>query len=596
MEGTRSKNKQLCSDFMLLENILAKQLVILPQEEDYGFNNKKKNKGMVVKLIQRGSLAEVRPPGCWQGLCAGSKAEAAGLSAGQCILGVNCSSMASEGALGVLKHFRAFQSCGQEWPVTGLTSAVPVPLAEPPSRWPSGHPTVENINLEPGVMCEYVSSIDIWYHMQERIMESCGCFGLTAKFVAQLKSWVSPAFKQAALELHVLCSLNFWPTNYHVNLMEVSNPKITPSVGRSFSIQFRRTPSLISLDPNKCSSKQDFVMSYTRVRSNSSYLGSDKMGSDEWPPRTGRAPVHWLSGYFEPTSMFALYGKNHLLLALLKCTEGEWAMLEDIWVTLSELDSVTFSFKQLDKNCVANTNVFYHIEGSQEALNVVFYFSGYHFSKLPSRQENRASLQPHTVLFTKAQLSSVPETTWFPELGLYSQPTPVVQMFYLELLNLPKDASTTAMKIDQLICPINALDELCHLVKSFVHSKPGTSRSLGASLIPVSSELCYHLGACQMAMSILSVSLEQVAILAQSHGLLPKCMMQATDMQKQDPRVEILAKNVSVKDHMPQGAPCHDPSCPAADPAVRFHPWVTVRMWRHLHPQDLCSNSLQTTQ
>ncbi|MBZ3871014.1 Phosphatidylinositol 3,4,5-trisphosphate-dependent Rac exchanger 1 protein [Sciurus carolinensis] len=79
----------------------------------------------------------------------------------------------------------------------------------------------------------------------------------------------------------------------------------------------------------------------------------------------------------------------------------KWAMLEDICVTLSELESVTFSFKQLDENCVANTNVFYHIEGSQQALKVVFYLNGYHFSKLPSHQENRASLQPHTVLFTK---------------------------------------------------------------------------------------------------------------------------------------------------------------------------------------------------
>ncbi|MBZ3888825.1 Phosphatidylinositol 3,4,5-trisphosphate-dependent Rac exchanger 1 protein [Sciurus carolinensis] len=102
------------------------------------------------------------------------------------------------------------------------------------------------------------------------------------------------------------------------------------------------------------------------------------------------------------------------------------------------------------------------------------------------------------------------------------------------------DASTTAMKIDQLICSINALDELCHLVKSFVHSKSGTRKSMGTGLLPVSSELCYHLGACQIAMcstsmqrSILSVSLEQGAVLAQSHGLLPKCMMQATDMQKQ---------------------------------------------------------------
>ncbi|MBZ3883619.1 Phosphatidylinositol 3,4,5-trisphosphate-dependent Rac exchanger 1 protein [Sciurus carolinensis] len=685
MEGTSSKNKQLCSDFKLLENILAKWLLILPQEEDYGFNFKKKNKVVVLKLVQRGSLAEMtgllegrkmysnnkdlvllRPfskvesllnkcfcshcplhiwgaiPLCVYAVGSSSKAEAAGLSAGQCILKVNCSSMASEGALGVLKHFQAFQSCGQEalissqtsvspfvgpaepqihqssahlWDWTSgvggrLASAVPVPLAEPARGWSSGHPTVENMDLESGVMCEYVCSMGIWYHMLERIMESCGCFFLTAKILEafaaddsafmqncgwlmamssaimimsysefcnifntklesigqritcyqqisappQLKSRVSPAFKQAALEPHVLCSLNFWPTNCHVNLMEVSNPKMTPSVGRSFSIQFRRMPSLIGLDPKQ---------------------------------------------------------------------EGEWAMLEDMWVTLSELNSVTFSFKQLDENCVPNTNVFYHIEGSQQALKVVFYFNGYHFSKLPSRQENRASLQPHTVLFTKGA-----EIEALGILGLEKGMT-----FYLEPVNLPMDASTTAMKIDQLICPINAIDELCHLLKSFMHSKPGNSRSLGSGLLPVSCELCYHLGACQMAMcstgmqrSILSVSLEQVAILAQNHGLLPKCIMQVTNMQKQerpgwtegscmhpvwgevmwdwvssyqllehrtlqpgppgltalsfqDPRVEILAKNVSVKDHMPQDAPWCVAPCPSSSrgPSTLADCWCCPR-------------------
>lgn len=52
----------------------------------------------------------------------------------------------------------------------------------------------------------------------------------------------------------------------------------------------------------------------------------------------------------------------------------------------------------------------------------------------------------------------------------------------------------------QLIRPINALDELCRLMKSSVHPKPGAAGSLGAGLIPISSELCYRLGACQIAM------------------------------------------------------------------------------------------------
>lgn len=36
---------------------------ILPQEDDYGFDLEEKNKAVVVKSVQRGSLAEVRPTG-----------------------------------------------------------------------------------------------------------------------------------------------------------------------------------------------------------------------------------------------------------------------------------------------------------------------------------------------------------------------------------------------------------------------------------------------------------------------------------------------------------------------------------------------------
>lgn len=36
---------------------------IPPQEDDYGFDLEEKNKAVVVKSVQRGSLAEVRPTG-----------------------------------------------------------------------------------------------------------------------------------------------------------------------------------------------------------------------------------------------------------------------------------------------------------------------------------------------------------------------------------------------------------------------------------------------------------------------------------------------------------------------------------------------------
>ncbi|XP_024857072.1 phosphatidylinositol 3,4,5-trisphosphate-dependent Rac exchanger 1 protein isoform X2 [Bos taurus] len=1041
MEGTSSKNKQLRNDFKLVENILAKRLLILPQEEDYGFDIEEKNKAVVVKSVQRGSLAEmaglqvgrkifsinedlvflrplaevesilnqsfcsrhplrllvatkakeiVKVPDHPEALCfqirgaappyvyavgRGSEAAAAGLCAGQCILKVNGNNVTNDGASEVLEHFQAFRSrqeealglyqwiyrthedaqeareaAGEDPSGEGageedqLNSAFPLmSLGAQPSQHedsPLVSLTVDNVHLEHGVVYEYVSTAGVKCHVLEKIVEPRGCFSLTAKileafaaddsvfvqncgrlmalssnmrtmshfefrnicdtklesigqriacyqeFAAQLKSRISPPFKQAPLEPHPLCGLDFCPTNCHVNLMEVSYPKTTPSVGRSFSIRFGRKPSLIGLDPeqghlnpmsytqhcittmaapswkclpaadgdpqrqgpndssfgpangalgqedrglsfllkqedreiqdaylqlftkldvalkemkqyvtqinrllstitepsssgscdpavaeeasspplvseesemdrtdhgaskkvcfkvceedqedsghdtmsyrdsySECNSNRDSVLSYTSVRSNSSYLGSDEMGSGDELPCDMRIPsdkqdklhgclehlfnqvdsIHTLlkgpvmSRAFEETKHFPMDhslqefkqkeectirgrnliqisiqedpwnlpnsiktlvdniqryvedGKNQLLLALLKCTDTElqlrrdgifcqalvaavcafseqllaalsyrynnngeyeessrdasrkWleqvaatgvllhcqsllspavkeerTMLEDIWVTLSELDNVTFSFKQLDENCVANTNVFYHIEGSRQALKVVLYLDSYHFSKLPSRLESGASLRLHTVLFTKAlesmEVSPPPGSQAVEDLQqeINAQSLEKVQQyyrklraFYLERSNLPTDASTTAVKIDQLIRPINALDELCRLMKSLVHPKPGAAGSLGAGLIPISSELCYRLGACQIAMcatgmqrSTLSLSLEQAAILARSHGLLPKCIMQATDiMRKQGPRVEILAKNLRVKDQVPQGAP-----------------------------------------
>ncbi|KFO35890.1 Phosphatidylinositol 3,4,5-trisphosphate-dependent Rac exchanger 1 protein [Fukomys damarensis] len=1040
MEGTSGKNKQLRSDFRLVENVLAKRLLVLPQEEDYGFDVEEKNKAVVVKSVQRGSLAEmaglqvgrkiysinedlvflrpfsevesilsqsfcsrrplrllvatkaketIKVPDHPEALCfqihgaappfvyavgRGSEAMAAGLCAGQCVLKVNGHNVMNDGALEVLEHFQAFRSrqeealglyqwvyhshegaqqarASQEDPSGDgareedqLDSALPLLSLGPQLSLCEDSPvvslTVDNVHLEHGVVYEYTSTAGVRCHVLEKIVEPRGCFGLTAKileafaaddstfvqncgrlmamssamvtmphyefhnicdtklesigqriacyrqFAGQLRARVSPAFKQAVLEPHPLCGLDFCPTNCHVNLMEVSYPKTTPSIGRSFSIRFGRKPSLIGLDPeqghlnpmsytqhcittmaapswkclpvdgdpqgqglndssfgpasgglsqedrglsfllkqedreiqdaylqlftkldvalkemkqyvtqinrllstiteptsvgpcdpplpeeasssplvseesemdrsdhggikkvcfkvseedqedsghdtmsyrdsySECNSNRDSVLSYTSVRSNSSYLGSDEMGSGDELPCDMRIPsdkqdkLHGclehlfnqvdsintllkgpvMSRAFEETKHFPMEhslqefkqkeectirgrsliqisiqedpwnlpnsiktlvdniqryvedGKNQLLLALLKCTDAElqlrrdaifcqalvaavctfseqllaalsyrynnngeyeessrdasrkWleqvaatggllhcqsllspaavkeerTMLEDIWVTLSELDNVTFSFKQLDENYVANTNVFYHIEGSRQALKVVFFLDSYHFSKLPSRLESGASLRLHTVLFTKA-LESVegplpPGSQVAEDLQqeINAQSLEKVQQyyrklraFYLERSNLPTDASTTAVKIDQLIRPINALDELCRLMKSFIHPKPGAAGSLGAGIIPVSSELCYRLGACQIAMcgtgmqrSTLSVSLEQAAILARSHGLLPKCIMQATDiMRKQGPRVEILAKNLRVKDQMPQGAP-----------------------------------------
>ena len=48
---------------LCLKCVLALGFQIPPQEDDYGFDLEEKNKAVVVKSVQRGSLAEVRPQG-----------------------------------------------------------------------------------------------------------------------------------------------------------------------------------------------------------------------------------------------------------------------------------------------------------------------------------------------------------------------------------------------------------------------------------------------------------------------------------------------------------------------------------------------------
>ncbi|XP_036387766.1 phosphatidylinositol 3,4,5-trisphosphate-dependent Rac exchanger 1 protein-like [Megalops cyprinoides] len=476
---------------------------------------------------------------------------------------------------------------------------------------------------------------------------------------------------------------------------------------------------------SECNSNRDSVLSYTSVRSNSSYLGSDEMGSgDELPcdmripsdkqdklhgclehlfnqvdsinsllkgpvmakaseetkhfpmehshPELGhtddwtmhcRCLIHkniqedpWnlptsIKTLVESLQRFVEDGKNQLLLALLKCTDtdlqlrrdvifcqsvvgavctlteqlqaalsfrynnnGEYEedsgevsrkwleqiaaigvlfnfqsmlspyvqeeriMLEDTKGALQDLDKVTVFFRQLEDEClVTNTSVYYHVDGSRQALRITLYLDGCHFCKLPSRLQNGGSLRLHTVLFSRAlerpEGVSLQDCVSVEE---FQQRTNAVSLekvksyyrklraFYLEKSNLPTDSNSTAVKIDQLLRPLNALDDLCRLMQSYINVKPsGSTHPSGVSILPVSSELCNRLGACHITMCTtgmqrctLSVSLEQAIILARNHGLLPRCIMQATDiMRKQGARVEISAKNLKVMDQMPLSAP-----------------------------------------
>uniref|UniRef100_I3JS89 Phosphatidylinositol 3,4,5-trisphosphate-dependent Rac exchanger 1 protein n=1 Tax=Oreochromis niloticus TaxID=8128 RepID=I3JS89_ORENI len=224
----------------------------------------------------------------------------------------------------------------------------------------------------------------------------------------------------------------------------------------------------------------------------------------------------------------------------------ERTMLEDTKAALSDLDKVTVFFRQLEDEClVANTPVCYQVEGTRHALRVTLYLDSCHFNELPSRLQNGGSLKLHTVLFTRGKKGKEHNSR---------------VAFYLEKSNLPTDSNTTAMKIDQLLRPLNTLDDLCRLMQSYINMRPNAQgHQSGVSVLCVSSELCNRLGACHITMCgtgmqrcTLTVTLEQAMILARNHGLMPRCIMQTMDiMRKQGARVELSAKNLKVMDQMP---------------------------------------------
>lgn len=57
------------------------------------------------------------------------------------------------------------------------------------------------------------------------------------QFSRVLKNRAWPTFKQAKTKVFPLHSSDFCPTNCHVNVMEVSYPKTTTSLGSAFRVQ-----------------------------------------------------------------------------------------------------------------------------------------------------------------------------------------------------------------------------------------------------------------------------------------------------------------------------------------------------------------------
>uniref|UniRef100_A0A3P8ZG28 Phosphatidylinositol-3,4,5-trisphosphate-dependent Rac exchange factor 1 n=1 Tax=Esox lucius TaxID=8010 RepID=A0A3P8ZG28_ESOLU len=259
----------------------------------------------------------------------------------------------------------------------------------------------------------------------------------------------------------------------------------------------------------------------------------------------------------------------------------ERTMLEDTKAALLDLDKVTVFFRQLQDEClVANTPVSYHVEGSRQALRVTLYLDSCHFSELPTRLQNGGSLKLHTVLFTRAlerpegvsqqdcvSMEEFQQRTNAVSLERVKAYYRKLRAFYLEKSNLPTDSNTTAMKIDQLLRPLNTLDDLCRLMQTYLNTRPNTAgHPSGVSLLSVSSELCNRLGACHITMCAtgilrctLTVTLEQAMILARNHGLMPRCIMQTMDiMRKQVPHPQ------------PSGAPPIAVRCPTHNRQVSY--------------------------
>ncbi|EDM11540.1 DEP domain containing 2 (predicted) [Rattus norvegicus] len=177
--------------------------------------------------------------------------------------------------------------------------------------------------------------------------------------------------------------------------------------------------------------------------------------------------------------------------------KDEQAMLEDTLVALFDLEKVSFFFKPSEEEpLVANVPLTYQVEGSRQALKVVFYMDSYHFEQLPQRLKNGGGFKIHPVLFSQA------------------------------LESMEGYCYRDNISVEEFQAQINT-----------------------ASLEKVKQ---YN----QKLRCTLSVTLEQAITLARSHGLPPRYIMQATDvMRKQGARVQNTAKNLGVRDRTPQSAP-----------------------------------------
>uniref|UniRef100_A0A8C2BD49 Phosphatidylinositol-3,4,5-trisphosphate-dependent Rac exchange factor 2 n=1 Tax=Cyprinus carpio TaxID=7962 RepID=A0A8C2BD49_CYPCA len=349
MEGSNTKHKPIKHDLKIVENVIAKSLLIKPNEGGYGFTLEDRNRVPIVKSVEKGSHAEMaglevgkkifaingdlvflrpfqevenflkqcfhskgplrvlvstKPREIWPNISylsscfpKGTVAAVAGLHPGQCIIKVNGINVSKESHASVIAHVTACR----KYRLTITQTCVCVCSTEVMDKFNTiaiidgkkDHVslTVDNVYLEYGVMYEYDSTAGMKCHVLEKMVEPKGFFSLTAKilealarndeqlvqtcsrlssstelipedlqtrfsamcgerlehinrritnyrkFSRVLKNRAWPTFKQAKSKVSPLHSSDFCPTNCHINVLEVSYPKTTTSLGSAFGVQ-----------------------------------------------------------------------------------------------------------------------------------------------------------------------------------------------------------------------------------------------------------------------------------------------------------------------------------------------------------------------
>uniref|UniRef100_A0A672KEE4 Phosphatidylinositol-3,4,5-trisphosphate dependent Rac exchange factor 2 n=1 Tax=Sinocyclocheilus grahami TaxID=75366 RepID=A0A672KEE4_SINGR len=247
----------------------------------------------------------------------GTVAAVAGLHPGQCIIKVNGINVSKESHASVIAHVTACRKYRRPTQVrlrASLRENGDVfeckfnTIAIIDGKKDHVSLTVDNVYLEYGVMYEYDSTAGMKCHVLEKMVEPKGFFSLTAKilealarndeqlvqtcsrlsssielipedlqtrfsamcgerlehinrritnyrkFSRVLKNRAWPTFKQAKTKVSPLHSSDFCPTNCHINVIEVSYPKTTTSLGSAFGVQLDNRKN--TLEKGGCNSEQ----------------------------------------------------------------------------------------------------------------------------------------------------------------------------------------------------------------------------------------------------------------------------------------------------------------------------------------------------